>query len=162
MPATRLAPEHPPITRKHPARLIDEHAELLGQLTVRAAAVLAGTYAGQWPERELRDLLGYLNAEVLRQAQDEEEFLFAAAAADPELSRLARDHARLRAAVGLLERTGAGDPAPERLNTAVRDLLCQFRHHVAREDIALARLDLDALPLEKGPVHWRVQVTGAL
>ncbi len=143
--SARQAPARPPVPGAYdlfalrPARLPGEHAELLGQLAVRAGAVLTATSAGRWPGRELRSLLGYMNAEVLRQATDEEELLFKRGTA-PEFSELARGHARLRTGIELLERVGSGDPAPERLASAVGDLLCQFVHHVAIEDAALANL----------------------
>lgn len=148
--------------------LTDEHEQLLRQVAVRAEALLAVATAGHWPARELEALLGYLRAEILRQAADEELLLFPSSGAQPELTRLARDHARLRAGVEALEHAAhdaAGSPAL--LATATRDLLCQLERHLSAEEAILAgtggtgstpaTTDLGArphdwYPLTEGPV----------
>jgi hypothetical protein len=71
-------------------------------------AFLAVTAEDRWPARELQVLVGYLRAEVLGQDADEERLLFPTGAS-PGVSRLARDHARLRAAIETLERVAAGE-----------------------------------------------------
>lgn len=79
---------------------------------------------GRWPARELQALLGYLRAEVLRQAADEEQSLFSGRGAPAGLARLAGDHAQLRARIEALEYAAsdsAGSPAG--LASAIRDLL---------------------------------------
>src|SRR5216110_3312204 len=60
--------------------LADEHGQLLRQVAIRADALLAAAASGGWPAGELHALLGYLSTEVLRQAADEEAFLFPARA----------------------------------------------------------------------------------
>ncbi|MBO0776648.1 MAG: hemerythrin domain-containing protein [Actinobacteria bacterium] len=119
--------------------LSGEHGQLLRQVAVRAEALFAEAAAGRWPSRELEALLGYLRAEILRQAADEEMLLFPARRAHPRLTRLARDHARLRAGIEALERAadGTGD-SPARLATAIRDLLCLLESHLAAEEAVLA------------------------
>lgn len=97
--------------------LAGEHAQLLRQVAIRAEALLAGAAAGRWPARELQALLGYLRAEILRQAADEEALLFPARgtpAGSAGLTRLARDHARLRAGIEALERVADGGESPAR------------------------------------------------
>lgn len=148
--------------------LAGEHGQLLRQVAVRAEALLAATAAGRWPARELEALLGYLRAEILRQAADEEMLLFPARRAHPGLTRLARDHARLRAGIEALERaaSGSGD-SPAGLAAGVRDLLCQLEGHLAAEEAVLADPDRpgstpattalgahphDWYPLTEGPV----------
>ena len=56
--------------------LADEHGQLLRQVAIRTDALLAAAASGGWPAEELHALLGYLSTEVLRQAADEEAFLF--------------------------------------------------------------------------------------
>ncbi len=120
--------------------LADEHALLLEQVAIRAGYVLTMTGGGRWPARELQRLLGYVRAEVLRQAGDEEMLLFPARGTVPGLARLGRDHARLRSATEMLERAVAGDGAwsPARLATVIRDLVGQLERHLAAEEKLLA------------------------
>jgi uncharacterized protein (DUF2249 family) len=119
--------------------LADEHSELLKQVAVRAEALLAVAAAGRWPAGELEALLGYLRAEILRQVADEEMLLFPARGSHAGLTRLARDHARLRSAVEALEHAAHGTGgSPARLASATRDLLCQLERHLAAEEALLA------------------------
>ena len=113
-----------------PLTLADEHALLLSQVVIRAEDLLAMTAEDRWPARELQALVGYLRAEVLGQDADEERLLFPAGA-PAGVSRLARDHARLRAAIEALERVAAGGStwSPAQLATATRDLLHQLERH---------------------------------
>jgi uncharacterized protein (DUF2249 family) len=133
-PAVSGAAAAPPLT------LAGEHELLLRQVTIRAGDLLAAAAEGRWPTRELPALLGYLRAEVLRQAADEEWLLFPGHDAQPGFARLGRDHARLHAAADLLARaaTGEGSFSPAQLATATRDLVTQLEHHLAAEEALLA------------------------
>ncbi|MGI8449990.1 MAG: hemerythrin domain-containing protein [Streptosporangiaceae bacterium] len=128
--AATAAPGGPPLT------LAEEHALLLEQVAVRAEDVLTVAAGNRWPARELQRLLGYVRAEVLRQAGDEEMLLFIPRGASPGLARLCRDHARLRDATEMLERIAAGEAAwsPARVATVTRDLVCQLERHLAAEE----------------------------
>lgn len=118
--------------------LIDEHGQLLCQVAMRAEALLAVSAAGHWPARELEALLGYLRAEILRQAADEEMLLFPAHGEQAGLTRLARDHVRLRAGIEALERaTRDSSGSRAALAGATRDLLCQLERHLATEEAIL-------------------------
>ena len=55
-----------------PLTLPDEHALLLEQVAMRAKDLLTAIADDRWPARELQALVGYLRAEVLRQASDQE------------------------------------------------------------------------------------------
>ena len=119
--------------------LADEHGQLLRQVAIRADALLAAAASGGWPAGELHALLGYLSTEVLRQAADEEAFLFPARAGSGA-SRLARDHARLRSGIEALQRAADGGSL-DVLASVTRDLLCQLEHHLAAEEAILAGPD---------------------
>jgi uncharacterized protein (DUF2249 family) len=124
-----------------PPGLADEHGQLLRQVAARAEDLMAAAARGRWPARELDTLLGYLRAEILRQVTDEEILLFPACGAPPGVDRLARDHARLRAGIEVLELVaGDGRRSPMMLASAVRDLLRQFEAHLATEEAILATL----------------------
>lgn len=117
-----------------PLTLADEHALLLEQVAVRARDLLAAIAEDRWPARELQALVGYLRAEVLRQAADQER-LFPAHQAAEGFARLARDHVRLRAATEVLARAAsAGTGSRAELAAATRDLLTQFERHLAAEE----------------------------
>ncbi len=152
-----------------PPTLADEHMLLLSQVAVRAEDLLAAAGEGRWPAHELEALLGYVRAEVLRQVADEEALLFPAAGAPPVATRLARDHARLRAGVEVLERAAAGEQAmaPLRLASITRDFVCQLDRHMSVEETllaasgspatmtattALGRYPHEWYPLTEGPV----------
>ncbi len=117
-----------------------EHAHLLTQVTGRARDVLRIAAQDRLPGRELTALAGYLRAELIRQVTDEERLLFPAHEATPELSRLARDHARLRACVDTLAAAARerGARSPAQIATTVRDLLTQLGDHLATEQAVLA------------------------
>ena len=119
--------------------LAGEHALLLSQVVTRAGDLLAVTAEDRWPARELQALAGYLRAEVLGQDADEERLLFPAGAS-AGVSRLARDHARLRAAIETLERVAAGEStwSPAELAAATRDLLRQLERHFHAGEAVLA------------------------
>ena len=123
-----------------PLTLAGEHELLLRQVTIRAGDLLAAAAEGRWPVRELQALLGYLRAEVLRHASDEEWLLFPGHDAQPGFARLGRDHARLHAAVDLLARAAAGEGrfSAAQLATATRDLVSQLERHLAVEETLLA------------------------
>jgi uncharacterized protein (DUF2249 family) len=151
-----------------PLTLAEEHVLLLWQVTARAEELMAAIADGGWPGVELAALAGYAQAEVLRQASDEEVLLFAAAPAR-EVAGLARDHARLRSAADLLARVAAGEQpmSPAQVATAVRDFVTQLEHHLQSEENLLtsrgAAKDVPATvrpgrhrhewyPLTEGPV----------
>lgn len=139
--------------RERPRTLADEHALLLAQVASRAGQVLAAIAEGRWPAQELQALAGYLRAELLRHAADEEWLLFPARHPAPAFARLARDHARLRAATEILEQAADAGPHPSAPVAAVtRDLLDQLRRHLAAEELALAAADAPAkVPATTGP-----------
>jgi len=134
------------ISAAYPRTLADEHALLLAQVTSRARRVLAATTEGRWPAQELQTLADYLRAELLRHAADEEWLLFPARHPAPAFTRLARDHARLRAATEVLEQAaaGAGPHSGARIAAITRDLLDQLQHHLVTEELALAAADAPA------------------
>lgn len=121
-------PGGPPLT------LADEHMLLLGQVTTRAGELLAAGADGRWPAAELAWLAGYASAEVLRQVSDEEALLFPASPAPA--TRLAQDHARLRAGAVLLARAAAGEQilSPGQLAAAIRDFVDQLEYHMSAEE----------------------------
>lgn len=118
-----------------PLTLAEEHLLLLWQVTARAGELLAAVAAGRWPEAELASLAGYAQAEVLRQASDEETLLFPASHS-PATGKLAQDHARLRAAAELLIRAAAGEQrlSPGQLAAATRDFVDQLEYHMSAEE----------------------------
>jgi uncharacterized protein (DUF2249 family) len=122
-----------------PLTLAEEHVQLLWQVTTRAEELLTAAANGRWPAAELAALAGYAQAEVLRQASDEEALLFPAAPTQ-EVTRLARDHARLRSAADVLARAAAGEQpmSPEQVAAAVRDFAAQLEHHLRAEENLLA------------------------
>ncbi|MGH3246711.1 MAG: hemerythrin domain-containing protein [Trebonia sp.] len=119
--------------------LADEHVCLLCEVTARADELLTATVHDRWPAAELAALAAYVQAEVLRQASDEESLLFPAVHSR-EVKGLARDHARLRAAAELLARAAAGEQpmSPARLAAVVRDFIVQFTRHLRQEEALLA------------------------
>jgi len=93
-----------------PERLAAEHADLLRNVVARADDMLATAATSRWPERELADLIDYLRSELITQTRIEEQLLFANAehSSSEAMSRLARDHVRLRWAPRSTRRTVAG------------------------------------------------------
>lgn len=141
--------------------LTEEHGHLLRQVAVRAGELMAAVRGDRWPTGELKALLGYLRAEIIRQTVDQETLLFPARGDAPRLGRLARDHARLRAGVEVLElmaQDGGGSLAT--LATTVRDLLSQLESHLAAEEAVLgtgcgSRSDMPATTaLGAHPHEW--------
>jgi uncharacterized protein (DUF2249 family) len=126
-----------------PVTLTGEHAQLLEQVAIRAADLLAASAAGRWPARELQALVGYLRAEVLRQAAEEEGTLFPAHRATEGFARLARDHVRLREGIEVLARAAAGEGAYShaQLAATTRDLLAQLKGHLTAEERLLTAAD---------------------
>jgi uncharacterized protein (DUF2249 family) len=122
-----------------PRTLADEHALLLGQVAARAGKLLAVVSRGGWPGAELAALAGYAQAEVLRHASDEETLLFPAGRSEAA-TRLARDHARLRAGTELLARAASGEQllSPGELAAATRDFVVQLERHMHAEEKTLA------------------------
>ena len=132
-------PESAGLTARRPLTLAEEHVLLLWQVTARADELVAAAARGRWPKAELAALAGYAQAEVLRQASDEEALLFSAAPAR-EAARLARDHARLRAAADLLARAAAGEQpmSPRQAAVAARDFAALLERHLRAEENLLA------------------------
>lgn len=145
MTAGRQAPRYQPrripaaTSGRPPLTLAEEHALLLSQATIRAKDLFAVTAEDRWPALELQVLLDYLRAEVLGQDTDEERLLFPAGAS-PGISGLAREHARLRAAIETLERVAAGEStwSPAELAAATQDLLHQLARHFHAGEAQLA------------------------
>jgi uncharacterized protein (DUF2249 family) len=119
--------------------LADEHVQLLWQVTARTEELLTAAARGRWPGAELAALAGYVRAEVLRQASDEEALLFPAIPSR-EAAGLARDHVRLRAAADLLARVAAGEQpmSPAQVAAAARDFAAQLERHLQAEEKQLA------------------------
>jgi uncharacterized protein (DUF2249 family) len=145
--------------------LTAEHAQLLAQVSARARDLLAVAAQSRWPERELRALTAYLRAEVLRQIRDEERLLLPTYGAAPVLAWLARDHARLRAAVDAMAGTAGGERrcSLTRLATMTRDLLTQLSDHFATEQRLLAGLGAPAAAtaaLGAHPHRWDALTEG--
>lgn len=129
-------------TGRAPLTLGAEHVLLLRQVRARAGEVLTAAADGRWPGAELTALARYARAEVLRQASDEEAFLFSSTPA-PRVAGLARDHARLRSAADVLDRAAAGEQpmSPAQVAAAARDFASQLERHLRAEESLLASGD---------------------
>lgn len=127
------------LTARPPLTLAEEHDLLLWQVSARAEELLAAVEDGGWPGTELAALAGYAQAEVLRQASDEERLLFPGASAR-QVAGLARDHARLRLAADLLARAAAREQpmTPGQVGIAARDFVAQLERHLLAEENLLA------------------------
>jgi uncharacterized protein (DUF2249 family) len=83
---------------------------------------------------ELQALAGYLHAEVLRQASDQ-EWLFPAHQAGEGLAQLARDRVRLRGDTEILTQAAfEGTGSRAELAAATHDLLAHLERHFAAEE----------------------------
>lgn len=185
MTEVSLVPERGPqagsadLAGGRPLTLAEEHVLLLWQVTARAEELVTAAADGRWPGAELAALAGYAQAEVRRQASDEEALLFPAAKAQ-QATRLARDHVRLRCAAEPLARTAAREQpmSPGQIAAVARDFVTLLERHLRAEESQLARgrapravpgtqalggrpdgwypltegtvVDLDALPLGQG------------
>jgi len=131
--ASVASPPPPPLT------LAGEHVLLLWQVTARTEELLAAVDQGRWPAAELAALASSARAEVLRQASDEETLLFPGTRT-ADTARLARDHARLRAAAELLARVATGEQPLSRAQVATfaRDFVTQLKRHLRAEESLLA------------------------
>jgi uncharacterized protein (DUF2249 family) len=120
--------------------LADEHALLLLQVAARADVLLSALETPDWPSGELRALLDYLRAEVLRQVCDEETSLIASRLNEPAAAALLDDHVRLRTAVELL--TEAADERHRRSASAISDIVTdiftQLESHCIAEEALLS------------------------
>jgi hypothetical protein len=76
---------------------------------MRAKDVLTVMAENWWPTQELQARVGYLRAEVPRRAAEEKWLLFPVRDGAPGFTRLGRDHARLRAAAGVLARAASDE-----------------------------------------------------
>lgn len=151
-----------------PPTLADEHVHLLWQVTARAEELLTAATHGRWPGLELAALAGYAQAEVLRQASDEEALLFPAVPSR-EVAGLARDHVRLRSAADLLARAAAGEQPMSSAQVAaiVRDFVAQLERHLRAEEKLLAsQRALQAVPgtvaLGGHPHEWYPLTEGSV
>ncbi len=111
----------------------------------------------------LASLAGYARAEVMRQASEEEALLFPGR---PSLAtaRLARDHARLRAAAELLTRAATGEQlfSPGQLAAAARDFVDQLEYHMSAEEKLLGSGAVRGVPAAAalgGRPHSRYPLT---
>lgn len=139
-----------------PLTLAEEHALLLWQVSARAEELLAATEDGSWPGAELAALAGYVQAEVLRQASDEEALLFTAVPAQ-RVARLARDHARLRSAADMLSRAASGEQSMSlgQITVAGRDFVAQLQRHLRTEEKLLASRGVPGtVALSGRPHEW--------
>ena len=139
IPRQERVPGSPSLTARPLLTLAEEHMLLLRQVAARAEKVLSAVAAGRWPGAELAALARYARAEVLRQASDEEALLFPAAP-QRDVTRLARDHARLRSAADMLARAAAGEQpmSAGQAAAATRDFAALFERHLRAEDSLLA------------------------
>jgi uncharacterized protein (DUF2249 family) len=141
------------LARGRPQTLADEHVQLLWQVTARVQDLLTAAANGRWPGAELAGLADYAQAEVLRQASEEEALLFPAASAQ-QVSKPARDHVRLRSAADLLARSAEGELplSPDQLAAVARNFVDQLERHMRSEENLLA----------SGHRPWTVPGTAAL
>jgi uncharacterized protein (DUF2249 family) len=132
-----------PQDRGAPERLAAEHADLLRNVVARADDVLATAATSRWPERELADLIDYLRSELITQTRIEEQLLFANAehSSSEAMSRLARDHVRLRYALEALTDFAGhrGRRDAQSLAATVRGLVTQLSEHLRQEREVLSR-----------------------
>lgn len=139
--------------------LDQEHALLTREISSRAAAVLAVSDQGRWPQQELRELVNYLHLEVLRQIVDEEWLLFRNAHRPPEqMATLRAEHLTLRLSIETLTEAaqGAGDITARQVGATTRDLLTQLERHLAAEEHVLTS-EGDSTPatgLNGQPHEW--------
>lgn len=136
---TTTAPSSPIAPEPQTGTLAGEHAQLLRDVTRRADSVLALLAARTWPEAELRTLTAFLRTSVLRQASDEEVFLFPHGAAAPFVE-LTAEHARLYALIAQLD---AADPAScplADLRALVGQMSSALERHLVEEQAVLAAL----------------------
>ena len=147
-------------TRRAPLTLGEEHVLLLWEVTARAEEVLTAAADGRWPGAELAALAGYAHAEVLRQVSDEETLLFSAAPAR-RVSGLARDHARLRSAIDVLDRAAAGEQpmSPGQVAATTRDFATQLGRHLRAEENLLAS-GMPTAALGGHPHEWYTLTEG--
>jgi uncharacterized protein (DUF2249 family) len=85
--------------------------------------------------------VGYLQAEVLRQAEDEEGTVFPAHHTPEGSGWLARDHVRLRAGIEALAQAAAGERTCSHVQLAAsaQDVLAQLKRHLtAKERLLMA------------------------
>ena len=142
-----------------------EHAQLLRDVTRRAAPVLALLDARAWPHAELGGLISQLRNAVLRQASDEETHHPHDASAPP-FAELTADHVRLHTLTSRLEHVHAQPCSRAELSALIEELLATLRRHLEDEQQVLAaladadseipgvddtpiRIDLDGLPAEQ-------------
>ena len=118
--------------------LAGEHAQLLRDVTHRAAPVLALLDTRAWPYAELGGLVGQLRSDVLRQASDEETHLFPHDTSAPPFAELSADHVRLHTLIGQLEKAHATPCSRAELRALIEELLATLRRHLDDEQHVLA------------------------
>jgi hypothetical protein len=109
---------------------------VLRELALRVSGVVAANELGHWPAAELAALLGCLQQQVLPQ--------LAAHQAVTSSARVSRDHARLHAAIAVLERISEGEAgrSADQLTATARGVLVQVRRHLAAEHGLLAEANV--------------------
>jgi hypothetical protein len=140
LPATGVVARRPEEPDRYPQTLAGEHALLLRDVQRRAAPVVALLDARTWPHDELRALVAFLRARVLRQTSDEEATLYPHDATGVPFAELSADHVRLHDLTAELERVcNAPCPLPE-LRSVIYDLLITLGRHLVDEQQMLATL----------------------
>lgn len=119
--------------------LAGEHARLLRDVRRRADPVLALLAARSWPQAELHTLTGFLRTAVLRQASDEEAFLYPGDAS-AAFAELTAEHDRLYALADQLDRADATSCPLAELRRLVDQVLRVLEHHLTQEHAVLAAL----------------------
>jgi hypothetical protein len=155
------------LTRSRTAaeQLTHESSVLLRDVVTRAHAVLEALAHQRWPDRELTDLIDYLQCELISQAIIIEQVLRSeqSAAAGDMFRRVTRDHAELRYDLeSLTDQARRHDPTDGRaaklLAETVRDLVSDLSGHLDREQQTMAqaatRADLERAMTALHPHGW--------
>ena len=117
--------------------LSDEHARLLREVLLRAAAVDTVIDGQTWPHRELAALTEFLRATLLRQMSDEESLLYPHDATHAPFAELSAGHARLYQLSQRLEEMRDSRCSLHRLRVLLDDLITMLRMHLAAEQAVL-------------------------
>lgn len=140
---TNLAPADaravPSAARPDPPTLAAEHAQLTQGVHRRMWPVLALIDAGTWPTAELVTLVGYLRSSLMRQASDEEAFLFRGGSGTP-FAELTAQHARLHELTERLAESNATHCRLPQLRRMVAELGNALAEHLKAEQAVLCRM----------------------